>query len=235
MTYPPQVLDCPDTAGCPVAAALPELRTATVPAGRLLYRAYAAPYGYDEHNPVGNARFSPFDDPAAGARIPAMYLAQDRSATLLESVFHDIDDLSSDPVDRIIYEQSLLGTLLAHIRTPAPAILGDLRNDELGRLGLERSATVSSPSEHYPCTRRLAVQAVNRTHHGTYLDGLIWHSRKAELIGRAAMEVMVLFGHRYHPARGSWSLVAPGVQNLWEGAGPELVDEVATLLRATVV
>lgn len=97
---------------------LPRLRTTTLPAGRPLYRVYDATWGYDEHNPgYGDSRFSPINDPTTGDRLPSMYLASSPAATLLETVFHDVHQIS----DRIIYERDLRGKLLAHLRLPATA------------------------------------------------------------------------------------------------------------------
>lgn len=229
--FPPQDLDCPDPAGCPVPSALPELTPFTVPADRDLFRVYSGTWGYDEHNPgFGDARFSPFDDPGAGLRVPTMYLAQDATSALLETVFHDVHDMT----DRTIYEKDLVGQLLAYLRTPQPVVVGDLRDPELARLKIGRRQVVSTAAEHYPCTRRLAVGAVSRTHHGRHIQGLIWHSRQAELARRPGVEVMVIFGHRYDPARGSWRLAAPGIRNLYEGEGRVLVEEIADGLGAVV-
>lgn len=229
--FPPQVLTCPHPAGCPVPRDLPELTPVTVAAGRALFRVYSGTWGYDEHNPgFGDARFSPFDDPISGMRVPAIYLAEDETSALLETVFHDVHEMT----DRTIYEQHLIGQMLVYLRTPTPAVVGDLRDAELTRLRLSRRQLVSTPAEHYPCTRRLAAQAVSRTHHGQHIQGLIWHSRQAELAGRPDAEVMVLYGHRYDPTRGSWALVPPGIQNLFEGRGRVLVEEIADSLGAVV-
>ena len=162
--------------------------------------------------------------------MPAIYLAEDKKSALLETVFHDVHHTSS----RTVYEKDLVGQLLAYVVVPRRAILGDLRNAELGRLNIERNQVVSSSAEHYPCTRRLAAQAVSKTHGGQHIQGLIWHSRQAELAGSPDAEVLVLFGNRYDTGRGSWKLVAPGNQNLFEGPGRILVDEVADELGAVV-
>jgi RES domain-containing protein len=157
VSFPPQELDCPDPAGCPVLATLPELNTVELSSGRALFRVYDSRWGHDEHNPgFGDARFSPFDDPQTGVRVPTMYLADDPRSALLETVFHEVHHAAS----RTVYEAALVGKLLAYLRVPESALLGDLRDDELRRLGLAREQVVSSVAEHYPCTRRLAVQAV---------------------------------------------------------------------------
>jgi RES domain len=230
--FPPQDLECPDPAGCPVAPDLPRLRTVSLRVAATWYRVYDATWGYDEHNPgYGDGRFSPIDDPATGRRLPSMYLAATPTAALLETVFHDLHHGGS----RIVYERDLRGKLLAHIRVPAVATLGDLRDPELARLGLSRDAVVSTPAEHYPCTRRLAITALRQPHGRRILHGLIWHSRQAELAGRVPVEVVVLFGEpRYASNRGSWTLFGPGASSLYNGAGRLLVEEIAENLGAVI-
>jgi hypothetical protein len=215
-----------------VAAALPRLRTTPLREGTALYRVYDTTWGYDEHNPgFGDTRFSPIDDAATGNRLPSMYLAATPTAALLETVFHDVHQHSG----RTIYERHLRENVLAHVRVPAAATLGDLRDEELERLGLQRGAIVSSPAEHYPCTRRLAIAALGQRQGKRTLQGLVWHSRQAELAGGPPAEVVVLFGKpRYPSRRGSWRRVGPGSQNLYEGPGRLLVDEIAETLDAVI-
>lgn len=224
-----------------MAIALPRLRTTTLRADTPLYRVYDTTWGYDEHNPgYGDARFSPIDDPATGDRLPSMYLAANPTAALLETVFHDLfpGDLfpgEHDRGGRIIYEHQLRGKLLAHVRVPTAAALGDLRDPELSRLGLTRAQLTSTPAEHYPCTRRLSVAALRQPRRGRQLSGLIWHSRQAELADTEPAEVVVLFGApRYPSGRGSWPLFGPGASSLYDGPGRLLVDEIAENLGATI-
>ena len=145
--------------------------------GRPLFRVYDGTYGYDQHNPgFGDSRFAPIDDPNTGNRLPNMYLGQTPTTVLLETIFHDVQDTGSN----VVYEQHLVERLLAHILVPIDATLGDLRDSALDNLGLKRNQVVSSPAEHYPCTRRLAIEALAQPHTPP-LQGLIWHSRQAEL------------------------------------------------------
>jgi hypothetical protein len=45
----------------------------------------------------------------------------------------------------------------------------------------------------------------------------------------------VLFGnHRYSSKRGSWTRFGPGSQNLYEGPGRLLVDQISDELRALI-
>lgn len=232
MPVAPADLDCPDPDRCPVAPELPPLRTTTLRAGTPLYRVYDATWGYDEHNPgYGDARFSPIDDPATGDRLPSMYLAGTPTAALLETVFHDVHAAGGN----IVYERDLRGKLLAHLRVPASAALADLRDPQLDRLGLTRPQLVSGTAEHYPCTRRLAVDVLGRPHRGRALAGLIWHSRQAELADGNPVEVMMLVGHPRYPAgRGSWPLFGPGASSLYDGPGRLLVDAIAENLGAVI-
>jgi hypothetical protein len=232
MTVPPADLECPDPDGCPVAASLPQLRSTILRAGSALSRVDDATWGYDVHNPgYGDARFSPIDDPTTANRLPSMYIASTPAAALLETVFHDVHHVS----DRYIYERDLRGKLLARLRLPAAATLGDLRDPELDRLGLARTQVVSSPAEHYPCTRRLAGAALSQSRRGRALVGLIWHSRQAELADTNPVEVIVLFGApRYPLGRGSWPLFGSGASSLYDGPGRLLVDEIAESLSAVI-
>jgi hypothetical protein len=230
---PPQDLTCPDPPGCPVRPALPllDLQVVVLDAGVPLFRCYDGTWGYDETNPgYGDARFSPFDD-ATGARVPVLYAAQTPTAALLETVFHDVHP----DADRVIYGVSLVEQLLAHLALSAPLTVVDLRDPELARLAITRGELVTTPAEHYPCTRRLA-RAVHgvRTGPAAGAQGLLWHSRQTELAGGAA-EALVVFGDRYPRTRGSWPRRPPGSQNLWEGPGRERVDEIAEHLHAVVV
>jgi len=74
-----------------VARALPRPRIAALAAGTALYRVYSAAWGDGEHNRgYGDARFTPIDDPATGARLAGMYLAATPAAALPETVFRDV-------------------------------------------------------------------------------------------------------------------------------------------------
>jgi RES domain len=228
--YPAQDIVCPDPGSCVVAKALPALKTVTLARGRTLYRVYDGTYGYDQHNPgFGDTRFAPIDDPTTGKRLPNMYLGETPTTVLLESIFHDVHDTGS----MVIYEHTLVGKLLAHMAVPDNATLGDLRDPALDKLGLTRREVVSSPAEHYPCTRKLAIAALAQSHTPS-LEGLIWDSRQAELAKAPQQEVVVLFGERYKSKPGTWKLVAPGLENLYAGPGRVRVDEIATDLKATI-
>ncbi len=201
----------------------------TLPAGVPLYRVYDGAYGYDEHNPgFGDTRFAPFDDLTSGDRVPAMYLAATETAALLETVFHDVHHAAG----RVIYERDLLGRLLSRAEMPSAAVVADLRDPELGLLGISRDSLTSSPAEHYPCTRRIAAEL--HAHVTPKIDGIVWHSRQAELAGAGPVEVLILYGDRYPSGRRTWTLQPPGLSALYEGPGRLLLDDIAEDLKATV-
>lgn len=228
-----QALDCPDPDHCPVAPHLPELRPTTLAAGTPFFRVYDATWGYDEFNPgYGDTRFAPVDDPVTGSRLPSMYLAGTSTAALLETVFRDVHH----GADRIVYARSLRGMVLAQLRLPQDAVVGDLRDAELAHHDLTRAEVVSSPAEHYPCTRRLAREALAQPIAGGSIVGLLWQTRQRELGADDAdgTEVAVLFGRGYPTVRGSWPLAGVGVSGLLEGPGRLLVDQLADDLGAWI-
>lgn len=230
-TPPPQDVVCPNPASCSVATTLPQVKTITLQQGRILYRVYDGTWGYDEFNAGwGDTRFAPIDDPLTGNRLPSLYLGETPTAVLLESIFHDVHELGS----MVVYQNDLHEKLLAHIQVPTNAILADLRDFQLDRMGLTRSQVVSSPAEHYPCTRRLAIQALKQEHNPP-IQGLIWNSRQSELTNTPPEEVIILFGdNRYPSERGTWQRLGPGSQNLYEGPGRLLVDQIANELAAII-
>lgn len=223
-------MQCPDPDRCPVVDpdSFDAPATVTFDPGTPMVRVYDSTWGYDEFNPgVGDTRFAPFDD-AGGASVPTMYLAWDRRAALLETVFHDINDSS----ERVVHERVLRERLLATVATPDVLTVVDLRDTALERYGVGRAQLVSSPPEHYPCTRRVAAALHARL---PDIQGLCWSSRIAELTGDVGGEVLVVFGDRFTSERGRWIRVEAGAIALAAGHGRRLVDQIATELGATVI
>ena len=225
-------LACPDPTRCTVidVAKLPKFPTTVLGVATEWWRCYDGRWGYDEFNPGSSSaetRFAPFGN-NQGEPVATMYMAQTPEAALLETVFHDV----SQGAERLIYEHTLAERLLSRVLAPAAATLLDLRDPVLHALGVHRMQLVTSTAEHYPCTRRVAKALHNST---TDVAGLIWHSRQAELAGRTPSEVVILFGDRYPHERGLWLRRSPGSQNLFEGSGRLLVDELAVELDAVVV
>ncbi|QDP95666.1 RES domain-containing protein [Microlunatus elymi] len=235
MKYPPQDLACPSPRRCPVVNAedLPhDLPVVQLPEGSSLHRVYDGAWGYDEPNPgFGDARFSPFDALDDGRRVPALYAAETPTGALLETIFHDVHQTAS----RLIYESDLREQLLAYLRTPSPLSLVDLRDPILTDAGIARGQFVSSPAEHYPCTRRIAQHL-----HRAFVDpgrahGLMWHSRQAELGADEHVIAVVVYADSYQVGRGGWRRIGPGSRNLLEGEGRLQVDAIANQLGATIV
>jgi hypothetical protein len=195
------------------------------PAGRPFHRVYRLRHGVDEFNPgVGDTRFAPL---IADAPVPTMYGGEDETVALLESVFHDV----TLGADRIIYHAMLRERGLAHLAASRGLRLIDLRDEALASLGLSRPQIVTSGPDHYSCTRQWSRWLYMQRPSGEAPDGVMWHSRQAELTGHDRRAVMFLFGDR---APSHYRLVGPGVRNLVEGVGAVLVEEIAESLDALV-
>jgi hypothetical protein len=214
---------------CPVPAELDGWTTTTLDPDASYFRVYASTWGHDEFNPgFGDSRFAPIS-PGNGARpLSSMYVAQTPAGALLETTFHELHHVAA----RSIFDRELHGMLLASMRLPRAANVIDLRDNELERLGLERSAVVATTAEHYPCTQALAAHLMASATDDVH--GIVWHSRQAELTGHPPTEVAVLFGTRFGESRGQCKLTGPGVRALHEGPGRLLVDEIAEAVGATI-
>lgn len=193
------------SAACPVPDAPPGrgLRTVVWEAGAELHR------GHRRTHPdpsalvpgIGDTRFAP----QAGS--DHVYLATTSFAALLESALHD----AAPPAPQ------LPGAVLAlwceaRVALRHPLRLIDLRDGELQRLGLARSALTATSAAHYPCTRAWAAQLRGRAVGRQPTHGLVWHSRQAELHAQAMAgrpAVADLLDH--HPAEVAvvWSPPAP--------------------------
>lgn len=231
MPFPVQDLTCPAPGDCPVPTTLPDVPGALLRAGTAHFRCYETRWGYDEFNPgYGDSRFAPFDAAATGIRVPAMYTAEDEAAALLETVFHEAHHES----DRHIYEKDLRERAVVHFTVPRDVWLADLRDGALHSVGLSRDEIVSTSSEHYPCTRRVARELHARRIDGRPVQGVLWHSRQAELRAAPPAEVCVIFGDAFGTRRGAWPPAGPGGRSLFEGPGRLLVDVIAENLGATV-
>lgn len=235
---PAQVLQCPDPAGCGVAKAklasladLGRVPSARLPATRVWVRVYDGNDGFNTPNPGhGNTRFAPFDDASSGARVPTMHLAETLTAALLETAFHDVH--LQQP--RVVSEMSFRSKLYAQLAAPRELFLADLRDDSLSALVLTREHLSNTPAEHYPCTRSIA-QAVHASRQA--FDGIIWHSRQAELSGKGSHEVAIVFADRVPHSRGAWTLPGYGspLGSLIHGPGRLELDSIAESLDVTVV
>ena len=101
--------------------------------------------------------------------------------------------------------------------------------------GIGRTELVACSAEHYPCTRRIAAALYERSLDATVPQGLIWHSRQAELAGGPAVDVAIVYSDRTLSATAEWTLARPGLRALYEGPGRDRVDEIAEQLSAVVV
>ena len=233
--------DCPDPHGCPVPVPpgpvdARRLRTTTWPANRPFFHVHEHKFGYDDFNPGrGESRFAPIAEPGS---IPTLYAGADETVTLIESVFHD---LAAQADERTVVESALRRRGLAHMVAPRALVLLDLRDPALLALGLARSEIVAASAEHYRCTRAWGRWLHARHPGGGSPDGLVWHSRQAELTGRAAGEVLVLWGDRAPSQPGSYELVGPGRpqpgRGPWAGArrGDRRVARRADRARLTLL
>lgn len=163
--------------------------------------------------------------------MSTLYGGADPIVVLLESVFHDVHHATRD---RVVYERLMRELGLVYLRTPRRLRLIDLRDPALAHLGLERHQLVSTSAGHYVCTRAWATFLHSRRIGGVEPEGLVWHSRQAELAGGDPVEVFMLFGDRAPSTPGSYPLTGPGVRNLTEGPGRVLVDEIAEHLNARI-
>lgn len=229
---------CPNPQACPVAldrltdlASNPGSLQLCTMASRSWHRVYSARDTFESPNPgIGSTRFAPFPNLVTDTQVPTLYLAESLDAALLETVFHNVDASSNSTV---ISRRDLHGHLHAEVLPPRELTLIDLRDPELKRLQIERGQLVTSPAEHYPCTRRVA-QILHGL--GTSVDGLLWHSRQAEQHGLPKVEVAVVFCDRVPSTRGSWQLhdttTALGALN--EGAGLDNVNQIVVRLGLTL-
>lgn len=200
--------DCPVPQ--PRSADLRRLRTHTLPAGTRLRRGHKLthPDPSELVPAAGDTRFAPLEG------VRHVYAAATTFAALLESAFHD----AAPPAPRM--PVAMLGQWSeAEVALRRGVRLIDLRDPELDRLGIPRTALVATSAAHYPCTRQWARVLHNRRVGGHQTHGLIWHSRQSELQARAldhrpALRELI----DTHPA---WVAV------LWAPPAP------ARLLRAT--
>ena len=112
-----------------------------------------------------------------------------------------------------------------------PGRLLDVRDPELVRLRIARSALVTASPEHCGCTRAWAAHA--RTE--LACDGIIWHSRQAELHAAANIGGLCADVVRHGPAEVSviWSESGAGVLKS-SGPSEDLIDSAGAPSRLIV-
>jgi len=207
-------------------------RQVVLPVGSLVWRTYQVRFGCNEFNPGrGDTRFAPVVTTGEGP-IPTLYCGSDQVVVLLESVLHDIHQAVSD---RIVYEAVLRNWGLVRVRLPRDILLVDLRNAALARNRIARKSLVATTADHYPCTRQWSLWLYETKHSDSYCDGIVWHSRQAEIHAPALeREVYMLFGGRAPSGRGDYPLAGPGVENLTEGPGRLLLERIAEQFDARI-
>lgn len=207
------------------------LRIHTLDADIEWYRAAPHEFSRISFTPagIGNGRFSPLDGRGH------TYLAEQRSATLLESVLHET--AGGNPR---IYAARLARFSLCRVRLTRPVRLVDLRDDALTELGLDRTQITGADALHYRCTRLVAERLVG----SKASAGFVWTSRQGSLHAQRnpdglASEVL------QHQQLDTTVLYEPGAAGAVEVIGTEelvvrgtpirFVLELANLLRIAVL
>ncbi len=178
---------------------------------------------------LGNGRFSPLPG------RPHTYVAEQRSAALLESVLHE----ANGPNPRI-YRAQLAQHQLVRVRFSAEVRLIDLRDDALAELGLDPAQLTDALPRHYPDTQAVAARLAGAkdTH------GFVWTSRQGRMHrerNRDGLAAEVL-EHQRLDAAVVYRPDLPGrvrivdTQPLLDGDGlTRFVRELANLLRIAVL
>ena len=169
-------MTCPDATNCRVLRpGTPSLLRAHV------IEAGTAWYNVSRHEPLFNStgkglsRFAPLRT-SADRPIPHTYLAQNAIGALLESALHDVWG-STETIEHL----DLRGRMLRRVTCRTNLTVIDLRDRQLMSHGLSRDRIVTSPPEHYACTRRWADHHTQRRIADQPPDGIIWQSRQMEL------------------------------------------------------
>jgi hypothetical protein len=159
---------------------------------------------------------------------------------LLETALHDAAGASP-----VIYLAQVRNWSVHELELTRPLRLADLRNHELDRLSLTRHQLVDTTAAHYPCTRRWAARLHGTSSNDSGHDGIIWHSRQAELYGQinpgslladvvhhVAAEVAVLWS----PPAAADPFVATGasITLVDDGAPTRFLEELAFLVGASL-
>ncbi len=207
------------------------LRVVAWEAGAIRHRAAAVRHGTGVFTPegLGNGRFSPL------AGRSHTYVAEQRSAALLESALHE----ANGPNPRI-YRAQLSALTLLQLRFRQPVRLVDLRDDALGSLGIAPAALTDALPLHYGCARQVAERLVGTKDS----HGFVWTSRQgrmhrernrdglaAEVLEHQRLDVAVV----YRPDHDGRVEVV-GSEPLTDGDDPSrFVRELANLLRIAIL
>ena len=146
------------------------LRVVRWPAGTERYRATRLRYSDSVFTPegIGQGRFSPI------AGRSHTYVAEQRSAALLESALHE----ANGPNPRI-YRAQLGQYGLLRTRFSGEITLIDLRDDALESLSIRPDELTDALPLHYACTQQVAEHlAGSKDSHG-----FVWTSRQGRMHG----------------------------------------------------
>lgn len=210
------------------------LRIVTSRAGTERYRVSRLEHGRQAFTPsgIGNGRFSPLGD------LGHSYVAQQRSAALLESALHE-----AAGVNPRIYAAVLAGFGLYRLRFDTDVALVDLRDPALSALGIDRGGVTGADALHYPCTRLIA----ERLFGAKKSTGLVWTSRQgalhaarnpdglaSEVLRHDSLDVAVVYSA---PDDVSPVSVVGEVVPLVDAGGrpTRFVSELANLLRIAIL
>jgi len=213
------------------------LRSVVWPRGTDLHRGVRKKYAPSDLVPgMGNTRFAPLRD------TQHVYVSRTATAALLESALHH----ASGP-DPTIYQVELARWNLASVQLANDVRLVDLRDSELDRLEVDRTALVNTEALHYGCTRRWAEALQHRKIGGHQVDGIVWHSRQADLHALAHQGGLLgdLLKHRsievavlWHPHAPKRPFVRRAVRTIPlvypDGTLDQLVYELSALIRAPI-
>ena len=221
--------DCPIVD--PAAIDRRSLRVTTLDRDTVRYRVAPTEFADEVFTPpgIGNGRFSPLDDRAHS------YVANHRSAALLESALHEADG----PNPRI-YRAQLKAYELVTLRFGQVLPLIDLRDSALDQMGLGRDRLTGSTAAHYPCTRQVAERIA-----GTKKTvGLLWTSRHgvlhaernpdglaSEVLRHESLDVAVV----YRPDHKGRVEIADRTPLMVDSEPSRFALELANLLRIAVL
>lgn len=183
----------------------------------------------------GDTRFAPLSDTRHA------YVSASLTAALLESCLHELH-----PPDPVIYIAQLAGWSLTPLRLRHGTRFADLRDPQLARLGIPRTALVNTSAAHYACTRRWASALQGRKVGGYAITGALWNSRQADLHAAAHPGGLAadLLTHRAVEVGVVWSppapsrpfqVAGPSLELVTEGHPARVIHELAALLHAPVL
>lgn len=199
----------------PMASRVAQVATYAMPAATSLSRAHKHRYAGDSMTPAGapgDSRFSPLPE------VAHAYVARHSTCALLETAFRHVTS-----GNRTIYWPNIEPWAVSAVATRELLDLADLRDPELDRMGISRGSLVAAPPRHHACTRQWA-----RALHDAGYDGIIWHSRQADLhrahVAAASLAAQLL-EHTAIEVAVVWSPPAPVSPFRPVGSTHRLVDQ----------